>query len=294
MDRFTFYREYYEIIQRLKKPQDRALLSLACLEFAFEGKSPQGLSEMAEMAFMLLMPKIEKSKNKAGRGGRPRNNLVIENQNQTETKSKPNYNQIETKLKPNENQSDQKRKTTPKEKESTKEKGITPEKDKNIQERKKENYINITSNHGACTSDSEESFDFSSMTDEELIAWGNTGKPLDFDDMNQMAAVHAWNEELEKRAQRMGNWVGKMVDTGGRLDRLKSHIEVMEEWGLPSSLQESLKEFLRHCFLNRHIVTNTKLEDIIFRLSEKYGNDYAGMNECVSMAIRGGYFDVKA
>ena len=248
MDRFTFHKEYYEVIQRLKKPQDRALLSLALLEFIFEGKQPENLSEVAEMAFYLLSEKTSKSKNNSGRGGRPKK------QNGFETVSK-NKNRIKTELKPNcntdlenENRFETKRETAPTEKERTKEKGITPERDKYLQERKKETDIDITSNLSARTSDCEESFDFSSMTDEELIAWGN-GKSLDFDDINQMAAVYAWNEELEKRGQRMGNWVGKIVSTGKGLERLKSHIEVMEEWGASISLQNKLKEFLRQHLL---------------------------------------------
>lgn len=84
----------------------------------------------------------------------------------------------------------------------------------------------------------------------------------------------------------------------GGEDSLKTHEEIMQEWGLSSGLTETLKDFLRHCFLNGHIVSNAKLEDIIYRLLEKFGSfngaDEKSMIECVNIAIRGGYFDVKA
>lgn len=81
-------------------------------------------------------------------------------------------------------------------------------------------------------------------------------------------------------------------------DFIKTHEEIMQEWELSYGLTETLKDFLRHCFLNGHIVSNAKLEDIIYRLFEKFGSfngpDEKAMIECVNIAIRGGYFDVKA
>lgn len=75
---------------------------------------------------------------------------------------------------------------------------------------------------------------------------------------------------------------------------LISHEDIMRDYGISKWLTETLKDFLRHCYLNGHIVTNAKLEDIIFRLIEKYGQDNDGMIDCVNRAISGGYFDVKA
>lgn len=74
----------------------------------------------------------------------------------------------------------------------------------------------------------------------------------------------------------------------------KSHEDIMIDYGISKGLTETLKDFLRHCYVNKHIVTNAKLEDIIFRLIEKYGQDNSGMIDCVQKAINGGYFDVKA
>lgn len=74
----------------------------------------------------------------------------------------------------------------------------------------------------------------------------------------------------------------------------QSHEDIMREYGLDKVVCDSLKDFLRHCYLNKHIVSNAKLSDIIFRLIERYGNDKKGMTESIELAIRGGYFDIKA
>ena len=74
----------------------------------------------------------------------------------------------------------------------------------------------------------------------------------------------------------------------------KTHEDIMREWGLSEGLIDSLKSFLRHCYLNKHIVTNEKLNDIILRLVDKFSNDQEAMIECVERAIRGGYLDIKA
>ena len=73
-----------------------------------------------------------------------------------------------------------------------------------------------------------------------------------------------------------------------------THEELMQEWGLSKIVSDALKEFLRHCYLNGHIVSNEKLSDILVRLFDKYGKDDSGMVSCIWFAIRGGYFDVKA
>lgn len=123
MERFTFHKEYYEVIQRLKKPQDRSMLTLAIVEFLFEEKEPENLSDVAEMAFQLLFPKLSKSKNNSGRGGRPKGSngfkTVFENENR-----------FETDLKPNENRFEKKKETDPTQKERSKEKNNTLERNK--------------------------------------------------------------------------------------------------------------------------------------------------------------------
>ena len=74
----------------------------------------------------------------------------------------------------------------------------------------------------------------------------------------------------------------------------ESHEEVMRDYGMTESVIATMQDFLRHCFLNGHVVTNAKLEDILFRLVDRYGQDARGMNECINKAISGGYLDIRA
>lgn len=162
----------------------------------------------------------------------------------------------------------------------------------NKKERKKENdrYKQTTR---ACTRESGNVPDFSKMTDEELIAWGE-GQATNFDDADAIASFYAWNEEMEKRATNATKWQGKIIKSGGGLERLKSHAEVMTDLGVSSVLREALKEFLRYCYANRHLVTNEKLIDIILRLDEACDDDDGAKCEYIRRAIGGGFFDVKA
>ncbi len=145
----------------------------------------------------------------------------------------------------------------------------------------------------AHTCESENVPDFAKMTDEELIAWGE-GRAMNFDDADAMASFYAWGEEMEKRTKDATKWQGKIIKNGGVLERLQSHAEVMTELGVSNSLRLALKEFLRYCYANRHLVTNEKLTDIIFRLNEACGDDDGAKCEYIHRAIGGGFFDVKA
>ena len=213
MNGFTFYREYYDMIQRLKKPQDRANLSLAVMEFVFEDKMPKNLSDAVQMAFEILLPKLSKSKNNSGRGGRPKTKTETKNGFE---KLKPNCKSVSNRFSKIETE----RETVPDEKESTKEKEATLERE--ILERKKENYIN-----------------------------------------NNYQSV-------------------------------PTHEEIMRDFGISDGVITTMQDFLRHCYLNGVVVSNAKLEDILFRLVERYGQDAMGMNECINTAIRGGYVDIRA
>ena len=160
------------------------------------------------------------------------------------------------------------------------------------EERKKEiDREKQTTNAHAC--ESENVPDFSKMTDEELIAWGE-GRSFDFDDADTIASFYAWNEETEKRAKNATKGQGKIIKSGGGLERLKSHAEVMTELGVSNVLRSALKEFLRYCYANRHLVTNEKLADIILRLDEACDDDDEAKCEYIRRAMGGGFFDVKA
>ncbi|MBQ3221168.1 MAG: helix-turn-helix domain-containing protein [Clostridia bacterium] len=115
--------------------------------------------------------------------------------------------------------------------------------------------------------------DFAKMTDEDLSAWGRTNP-------STHEAFEAWLAETERRR------------ADGGLDKLKSHAEVLTDFGVSEGLCAIMKEFLRHCYANGHLVTNAKLEDILFRLFEEYESDEARVT-AVQRAIGGGYFDVR-
>lgn len=107
MERFTIQKEYYNVLKRLRKRSERAVVALAILEFAFDEIEPKELTETAEIAFEGIRQTLEKSKNNSGRGGRKMKNRIetelktIDNRLITETK--PNCNRNETDLQPNEN-----------------------------------------------------------------------------------------------------------------------------------------------------------------------------------------------
>lgn len=96
MERFTIHQDYYNVLKRLKKRSDRAVVALAILEFAFEEIEPNDLTEAGDIAFESIRQTLEKSRNNSGRGGR-------KTKNRFETDLKPIDNRMETELQPNEN-----------------------------------------------------------------------------------------------------------------------------------------------------------------------------------------------
>ena len=273
MDRFTIGKEEYKAISKIKKRQDKANLCLSIMEFMFDDKEPESLSEVAEMVFGIIRTTLQKSKNNSGRGGRPKKEngykSVLKNENRIETDLKPIENRIETE-----------RETVPNEKESTKEKETTLERENTLRKKERKD-IYILSNKG-------DGCDFSAMTDEELVAWGEENE-TDFEDELSAELFFAWNEEYEKRSQQGDKWKGKISN----LSRLKSHNEIMQGYGLSNIVCDKMREFLRQCYLNKHLVSNDKLDNMLCRLNEAYDDDN-GKVECIDRAIRGGYLDIRA
>ena len=99
MDRFTFYADYYNLLMRLRKKSEREQVAMAIIEFVFEGKEPNGLTETAEIAFEGIRQSLEKSRNNGGRGGR-------KSKNRNETELKPIENRIETDCQPKDNRNE--------------------------------------------------------------------------------------------------------------------------------------------------------------------------------------------
>lgn len=235
MNGFTLKKEYYLIINKLKKAKDREALSLAIMEYAFEDKMPENLSKTAQIAFEMLVFGISKSKSNSGRGGRPKakNTNDLEetkrqiNNERLDEKNKHEFeNRLKTDLKPIENRFFEE-KSSLIEKESTKEKDITHKRELLLERKKESDIYKITNN--ACA-----------------------------------------REGCE----------------------IRTHEDIMLELGLSDFVRSHLKDFLRHCYLNHHIVSNAKLEDIAFRLVDELDDDKSRV-ACINRAVSGGWFDVK-
>ena len=102
MERFTIHQDYYNVLKRLKKRSDRAVVALAILEFAFEELEPNDLTEAGDIAFESIRQTLEKSRNNSGRGGRKMKNRMETDlkpiDNRIATELQPNYNRMETDL----------------------------------------------------------------------------------------------------------------------------------------------------------------------------------------------------
>ena len=72
----------------------------------------------------------------------------------------------------------------------------------------------------------------------------------------------------------------------------ETYDEIFEDFGVEPMLKDKLIEFIRHCQLNKKIVTNEKLKNIIVRLDMAHNDDVYGKIQSVQNAISGGYFDV--
>ena len=132
---------------------------------------------------------------------------------------------------------------------------------------------------------------FSSMPDEELLAWGE--QSIDLTNPQQEMEFYEWCRECRKRKETATRWRGRVIKNDHVFAILKSHDEIMTEMGVSDALRDSLKQFLRNCYLNKHLISNDKLTDIICRLNDFYGRDDAGKIKSVNTAISGGWYDIR-
>ena len=156
---------------------------------------------------------------------------------------------------------------------------------------KKEGKNEVNINQTARVSAREGIPDFSKMTDEELLSWGETAIP-DFSDEAAAEIYALYGSEIEKR-KASARWRGKVVKNSAGFERLKSYDEILREYGVSGALRMEIHEFIKHCALNSHRLTNSKLEDILSRLCDAYGQDEAAKCESVRRAISGGYCDIR-
>ncbi len=138
--------------------------------------------------------------------------------------------------------------------------------------------------------------DFESMSDEQLLEWGERGS-VNWEDPADVADFYGYCNECKRRGAGQ-KWQGKIVKGNGVFERLRSHEEVMTDCGVSPRLRDALRRFLRHCYANGHLILNDTLEDIIFRLQEWHDwktDEEAERDKIASLeaAINGGYYDVK-
>ena len=93
---------------------------------------------------------------------------------------------------------------------------------------------------------------------------------------------------LESKKESKNKEINNNIHTHTR----ETYDEIFEDFGVEPMLKDTLIEFIRHCQLNKKIVTNEKLKNIIVRLDMAHNDDVYGKIQSVQNAISGGYFDV--
>lgn len=73
----------------------------------------------------------------------------------------------------------------------------------------------------------------------------------------------------------------------------ESYDEIFENCNIAGLYKLQFIEFIRHCQLNGHLLTNDKLMGIIVKLDMTYGKDDGAKMKSLEKAISGGYFDIK-
>lgn len=101
-----------------------------------------------------------------------------------------------------------------------------------------------------------------------------------------------YEERKQESIQEYSTTTARACVDAGSLKNLSSHAAVMTELGVSPRLQSVFREFLRHCYINKHIISNDQLGNMIIRLDFAYGNDEQSKIDSLMRAISGGYYDV--
>lgn len=266
-DSVVIYRDLFEGLKGVPERSYKRIMN-AVLSYAMDGEEPK-LSGLEYALFRQAKSAIDANNRKyenGKQGGRPKNQSE-ENENQSETKDEPNGNQTEIKSNLN-----VKCKMLNDKGEMFKEK-----------ERKKEN-INIK-NNTQCARD----VNFSQMSDAELLEFGK--KPIDMSSDDAFEIINAYSEEVAKRKGEPTKWKGKIIKGNGKFEELESHDAIIQSYHFSDGVRDKVKEFLRHCALNKRLIVNDKLRDILDEICD-YSEDNERI-EVIDKAINGGYFDIK-
>ena len=99
------------------------------------------------------------------------------------------------------------------------------------------------------------------------------------------------NENVNVNVFKVSKKESKEIDLkNNNTQARESYEEIMEDFGVSSQLKPTLWEFIQHCLANGHVLTNSKLEDIIIELDKS--EDESAKITMLKRAISGGYYDV--
>lgn len=91
----------------------------------------------------------------------------------------------------------------------------------------------------------------------------------------------------KKERKEENNNINDIINTHAR----ESYDEIFESFCVEPILKDVLIEFIRHCQMNKRMVTNDKLKNIIIHLDMAHRDVYEKVKS-VQNAISGGYFDI--
>ena len=100
-------------------------------------------------------------------------------------------------------------------------------------------------------------------------------------------------DTVRKKERNIEKEISNTVCAHAGEEPLKSHEDIMNEWGLKGILKDELRLWLKSCYNKGHLVLNEQLENVLFDLIEKYGENYAAMCDVVRNATESGYIRIK-
>ena len=74
--------------------------------------------------------------------------------------------------------------------------------------------------------------------------------------------------------------------------KIESYDELISDMEFSSSVENKVKEFIKHCLVNGHVLINSELNGILVELDLKYSTDEERIT-ALSDAIKFGYFGLK-
>lgn len=98
-------------------------------------------------------------------------------------------------------------------------------------------------------------------------------------------------KESKVKESREDKFVSKKESKSESNARARESYDEILDGNCSPIVASSMRDFIRHCTLNRHLLTNDKLYDIIVRLDMNFRED-KDKCESIQRAIRGGYFDI--